>query len=163
MISAHQLSLLNHALGLRPDRREPFRNHFVAGDGHHDQSDLLALVDAGMMTRRDNPEWMGGGDVFHVSDAGTEYAIAHLPAPPKRTRYQEYLDSESCDSFGKWLMGWDLPAYESDYGSFSSGRLQYRVRMKSRRATGEYCDTKKAAKASYKAALAASRLIEVTA
>lgn len=159
MISAHQLSLLNHALGLRPDRREPFRNHFVAGDGHHDQADLLALVDAGMMTRRDNPKWMGGGDLFHVSDAGTEYAIAHLPMPPKRTRYQEYLDSECGMSFGEWLMGWDLPKYERDY-SFPRGD---RVRMKSQRATGEYCETKKAAKASYKAALATSRVIEVAA
>lgn len=39
----NQLKLLHHTLGLRPDMREPYRNHFVAGPGHHDQADGVAI------------------------------------------------------------------------------------------------------------------------
>lgn len=153
-ITVEQLALLHHTLGLDERRREPWRNHFMAGKGHHDQANLLSLVNAGMMTRQAAPEWLGGGDLFRVTPDGTEYAIASLPAPRKRSRYEQYLESECCESFAEWL-GIEVPKRE--YNHYSWGACQGFMRLKSARATGEYCKTLKDAKISYKAALAKAK------
>ena len=149
----HQIGLLQHALGINENRREPYRNYFLASGGHSDNADLESLVAAGLMTSRAAPSFCADGDVvYHVTDAGREKAIAALPAPKKRTRYDDYLRSEVCESFAEWL-GIDVPKVE--YGSWypNSGK----IRMTSRRATGAWCSTKKEAKASYKQVLSASK------
>ncbi|MET3134972.1 hypothetical protein AAKU55_005275 [Oxalobacteraceae bacterium GrIS 1.11] len=153
-ITDYQVGLLHHTLGLSERRREPWRNHFMAGDGHHDQANLLDLVNAGMMTRAAVAEWMGHGDLFRATDAGRDHAIAALPVPRKRNRYEQYLDAECCESFGEWLVGYyNLPKFEmqDDFGK----RREYR--MVSPRAKGEWKLSMKDAKVSYKAALAATR------
>ena len=53
--SPQQIELLHHTLGLSPRCREPYRNHFVAGPGHHAQADLLELVRLGLMERARAP------------------------------------------------------------------------------------------------------------
>lgn len=37
-----QVRLLQHTLGLSEHQRRSYRNHFVAGPGHHDMPDLDA-------------------------------------------------------------------------------------------------------------------------
>lgn len=149
----YQIGLMQHALGINERHREPYRNYFLASSGHSDSADLESLVSAGLMTSRAAPSFCSEDDVvYHVTDAGQEIAIAALPAPKKRTRYEEYLAADYGHSFAEWL-GIDVP--EIEYGSWSPCRGKFR--MVSRRAAGEWCDTQKAAKASYKEALRASK------
>lgn len=149
----HQIGLLQHALGINENRREPYRNYFLASGGHSDLADLESLVIAGLMTFRAAPSFCAEGDVvYHVTDAGRAIALAALPAPKKRTRYDEYLAADTCQSFAEWL-GIDVP--EIEYGSWYPNDGKFR--MVSHLAAGEWCDTQKAAKASYKAALKAAK------
>lgn len=151
MIAAKHIALLHHTLGLTPERREPFRNHYVAGDGHHSQKELLELEAAGLMAQSPAPRFCEPGDVlFRVTDAGKALALDSLPPPPKRSRYDQYRRSECCESFAEWL-GIEVPRRESDDYWHTTRGL---VRLVSSRATGEYKSTLKEAKASYKAALA---------
>ena len=152
-ITQYQISLMQHALGINGRYREPYRNYFLASSGHSDNADLESLVSAGLMTSRAAPSFCAENDVvYHVTDAGQEIAIAALPTPKKRTRYQEYLAADYSHSFAEWL-GIDVPKIE--YGSWYPNDGKFR--MVSHRAAGEWCDTQKAAKASYKRALSASK------
>lgn len=163
-ITAEQLGLLHHTLGLRPDRREPFRNHFVAGPGHHDMPDLEALEAAGLMERGRTPTFCDQTDiVFLCTEAGKAYAIEHLPEPPKLTKYDEWLDVDGCESFAQFL-GINKPVYEHGIWNLKDGEKVRMVRysresrwLQRVEIAGEWCKTKKDAKASYKAALNAAR------
>lgn len=161
-----QVGLLHHTLGLRPEGRTPYRNHFVAGEGHHDLPDLQALVGLGLMARSPTPKFCNADDmVFHVTNAGKALAIELLPEPPKLTKYGEWVAYDAGFSFGEFLCGHRLPKVETecDYRKVD-GRWRYvrrhrmyRLQTSSqwrREVEGEWCATKKAAKASYKAALA---------
>ncbi|QOT75084.1 hypothetical protein [Cupriavidus basilensis] len=167
--SSYQISLLQHTIGVSQFRREPYRNHFVAGRGHHDRDHLEQLEAAGLMERGRSPSFLPADDVvFHVTDAGRALAIAALPEPKKRTRYEEYLRADGCagNSFGEFLCGIRLPEFEErchrPYGEWKSLR-QYRMFRLTwdrhygipgdRDVQGEWAATKKEAKASYKAAL----------
>lgn len=166
----YQLSLLHHTLGLSERNRESYRNHFVAGPGHSDMRHLEALEVAGLMQRLRTPSFLDSSDiVFAVTDAGREVAVASLPEPEpprKRTRYEEYRDvSECCDSFAEFL-GIPEVHYEQrdntghpDYRRVRQYRMYRGNRWSSFLAsvTGDWCATKKEAKASYKAALRARR------
>lgn len=155
------IELMQHALGINERNRTPYRNYFLADDGHTDNSKWQALVADGCATSRPAPDFAGGGTLYHVTDKGEELAIAALPEPKKRTRYDEYLHSEVCESFGEWL-GIELPVYEDrEIGRY---KWEYRMVRRSRAywdsycdVRGEWCPTKKAAKASYKEALRKSK------
>lgn len=164
-----QIDLLHHTLGLRVDRREPYRNYFVAGPGHHDMPDLEALESLGLMTRTRTPAFCNQSDiVFCTTEAGRALAIERLPEPPKRTRYHEWLAQDGNDSFGEFLCGIRLPTFEteSEYRKVD-GRWRYVYRHRMFRKAwdgvyghhhdveGQWASTKKAAKASYKEALKA--------
>lgn len=154
-ITNHQLQLLHHTLGVQPERREPYRNHFVAGHGHHAQADLEVLEAAGLMERGRTPAFCDPDDVvFHCTEAGRVHALEHLAPPPKRSRYDEYQDSECSEGFAWWL-GINVPKVEVDYGR--GRKTQYRYVRRSWHGwtdlQGEWKPTKKAAKASYKEAL----------
>ncbi|MDR7933837.1 hypothetical protein RIU81_00805 [Salmonella enterica subsp. enterica serovar Gatineau] len=151
------IELMQHALGISERNRTPYRNYFLAGEGHTDNEKWKELVSEGLATSRPAPDFTGGGTLYHVTEKGEATAISALPEPKKRTRYDEYLDSEVCESFGEWL-GIELPVYEER----ETGRYKYEYRMvrRSRAYWDSYCDirgdwkpTKKAAKASYKEAL----------
>jgi hypothetical protein len=108
MADAAQLHILQHSLGVdKHGRGEQYRNHFVASEGHHDWADLLALVEAGLMTRRAGNQLSGGADVFYVTEAGKRHVAEHSPKPPKLTRsqqrYEDYLAEDSGLRFGEWL------------------------------------------------------------
>ncbi len=158
-VTPHMLHLLHHTLGLRLGQCEPFRNHFLAGPGHHDQADLEALELAGLMHRAKAPAFCDDGDVvFFCTDKGKEYAIEHLPPEPTRTKYGEYLRDDFCESFAEFL-GINKPKYESrwvlgDGYEYRMFRLDRSVRWAAYpEIAGDWCKTKKAAKESYKAAL----------
>lgn len=151
-ITDRQLAILHHTLGLEPTKRTPYRNHYMAGPGHYAQPDLDALESAGLMRHGRAPSFCAADDVLYCcTETGQAYAIDNLPEPPKRTRYQQFMDDDFGHSFAEWL-GIEVPKYEwRDY--FTRERA---VRMVSPRATGEWKSTQKDAKASYKLALKSS-------
>lgn len=158
-ITDQQLHLLHHTLGLRPDQREPYRNHFVAGPGHDDMPDLEELERLELMKRGRTPAFCNPADVvFHVTDAGRDLALRLLPPAPKRTRYEEYLAADTGHDFHEFL-GIKKPEYETR----SDGRkTEYRMRRWAGwydriDVQGEWARTKKEAKTSYKQALEAHR------
>lgn len=157
-VTPYQLQLLHHTLGVNPERRNSYRNHFVAGPGHQDMEHLEVLVATGYMTRGYRPAFLEDDDVvFQCTDTGRTYALEKLPPAPKYSRYQEYQRSECSEGFA-WFLGFDAPEFEGYrcHGSpFVFGRSipESWVRMRSSRAVGDFCKTKKDAKSSYKEAL----------
>ena len=159
-----QIALLHHTLGLRADRREPFRNYFVAGPGHHDMPDLEALERQGLMGRHRAPSFCDPSDiVFYTTDAGRALALEMLPEPPpppKHSQHREWMDADTGFSFGEWLCGARLPKFERR-GDWWRGAGEYRMYRDAwdgdygtyRDADGHWATTKNEAKASYKAAL----------
>ena len=166
-----QIELLHHTLGLRPDRREPFRNYFVAGPGHHDMAGLEALERLGLMGRHRAPSFCDPSDVvFYTTDKGQALALEMLPEPPpppKHSQHREWIDADSSLSFSEWLCGGRLPVFETrgycGYGARNT--MEYRMYRNAwdgiygryREVEGQWASTKKEAKASYKAALKAHR------
>jgi len=157
-MNERHLALLWHTLGVTPERREPYRNHFVADPGHYAMPDLQGLEAEGLMARARTPAFCCPDDVvFTVTDAGRRLALRLLPEPPKQTRYDEYLCSEYSESFADYL-GINVPEYESR-GDWRN--REYRMRRWVGLSSyidvqGEWARTKKEAKASYKAALKAN-------
>lgn len=154
-ITTHQLHLLHHTLGVNPERRNPYRNFFVAGPGHHDMDHLEALAAAGYMARGHRPAFLESDDVvFQCTDAGRAYALEHLPQPPKYSRYDEYLRSECSEGFA-WFLGIRVPDVEwnHEWGKACRYRFVRRDWTYHVDVAGDWKPTKKEAKASYKAAL----------
>lgn len=67
--SKQQMQIMRHALGLGDGGKE-YRNHFVAGEGHADQEDLLELCRENLMYRVPNPPSWIEGDLFMVNNEG---------------------------------------------------------------------------------------------
>jgi hypothetical protein len=154
-ITTQQLGLLHHTMGLSPHQRGESRNYFLAGAGHHDQPNLLELVAVGFMVRSAAPSWVGSGDLFRVTEAGRQYAVANMPpvpAPVKRTKYDEYLRADVGCTFAEWL-GIEVPRREYEGSVYAKTR---RVRLVSSKARGAWGATVKEAKTLYKSALAAA-------
>lgn len=158
-VSDNALHVLNHTLGLSVSRT-PFRNHFVASPGHHDMLALEELERAGLMARGLTPRFCDPSDiVFLATDSGRDFAIEHLPPEPKRTKYDEYLDADYFEGFTEFL-GIRKPKLEYRGGQRNLEYRMYRDAWDAdygrwRDVQGEWASTKKAAKASYKAALKA--------
>lgn len=105
--------------------------------------------------------------VFSATIDGKRYAVEHLPeepVPKKQTNYDEYL-SYGGESFADHL-GIRKPVYEArgewkdrEYRMFRTVRedLYESWHASWREVEGEWMQTKKAAKASYKAALKTHR------
>lgn len=151
-IEQRHIELMQHTIGVNERNREPYRNHFLADAGHYANSDLEVLVAEGYMTAQPAPAMWGDGTVYCCTPEGSALVISSLPKPKKRSRYEDYLNSDTCQSFAEWL-GIDVP--EIEYGHWYPN--QGKFRMVSRRAAGEWCDTQKDAKASYKANLKAAK------
>ena len=107
-LNPRHLEILQHALGLDQYGRGTFyRNHYVAGPGHHSFDECRALTDAGLMEDHGTSSLYGGDHCFTVTDAGRRYIREHSPQPPKLTRnqrrYQRFLDADTGMSFREWL------------------------------------------------------------
>lgn len=68
IVADARLHILQHGLGLNAyGQGGPYRNHFVTGPGSADHDHCLALVSAGLMTRREGSALTGGDDLFTVA------------------------------------------------------------------------------------------------
>lgn len=157
------IELMQHALGVSERNRESYRNYFLASKDSPDDLAWQALVANGLAKAGKAPEWSCGDVVYQVTESGKTVAISALPEPKKRTRYDEYLHSEVCESFAEWL-GIELPIYESRAVGGYGYKYEYRMVRRSRAYWDSYYDicgdwmpTMKAAKASYKDALRKSK------
>jgi hypothetical protein len=111
MIAEQHLHILQHSIGADHYGRivrGGGRNHFVTGEGSTDHQYCMALVAAGLMTRRAGSAISGGADIFHVTDAGREYVRTQSAQAPKLTRsqrrYAHYLKVADCyESFADFL------------------------------------------------------------
>lgn len=170
VLTEQQLEKLRHTLGLNYHDTIT-RNYFHAGPEGED-ADLVALKAAGLMFSRKAPAFCAEGDVvFHATEAGKEYAMARQPVrkPVKRTVWQQFISSDM-DNFLDFLEI-ESPRYEVctkrlhpsedplGVQLFNLHLMPFRTfyRMISPRGTGEWCETKKAAKASYKADMKARK------
>nr|WP_154325084.1 hypothetical protein [Pantoea sp. 201603H] len=154
------IELMQHALGINERQREPYRNYFLADEGHTDNASWLELVEEGYATSRPAPAFVGGGVIYHVTEKGQAAAISALPVPKKPTAYDQYLDADSCMSFSEWLLGYKLPEVEYNRdGQCRMFRCSYDAEYgyPRRDIEGDWCRTKKEAKASYKEALKRSK------
>jgi hypothetical protein len=70
-----QRELARHALGLPNPSRRSYRNHFVAGPGHSDMADWLAMVAAGAARHRVGSPISGGDDIFWLTPEGAAAAL----------------------------------------------------------------------------------------
>lgn len=166
-ISTEQLSILRHTLGLNYNDT-PSRNFFHCGS--EGGPDLLALKAAGLMDSRAAPSFCEEGDLnFFATQAGKDYAMARQPPPVVKTLWDRFMSAD-VDSFTDFL-GIEAPRYEvtmarvtppATVNHLPSHELRMLpmkryVRMTSPRGTGEWCETQKAAKASYKADMRAKK------
>lgn len=71
-----QQALARHALGLPNRRGVSYRNAFVAGAGHEDYADWIAMVEAGDARRRAGATLaFSGDDLFWLTPAGARAAL----------------------------------------------------------------------------------------
>ena len=174
-----QVGLLWHTLGLRPDCRDSrhvYRNRFLAGPGHSDMPVLEALVAVGLMGSRKPPGFCDQSEILYfATEVGERFAIAEMPPappPPKRTKFDAYLDECECyDGFTHFL-GINQPMFQqrgdwrhreyrmvrySRESAYRQHRHHYSFSQWSPyemlEVAGEWASTQKAAKTSYKFAL----------
>lgn len=107
-LSNQQLQILQHTLGLNEyglyqGRTEGYRNYFCASEGNHDWDNLIVLVNAGYMTKRDPCAVAEGW--FSVTELGRAAVKKESPKPPKlsksKARYRRYL--EMGDGFNSFI------------------------------------------------------------
>lgn len=73
-LTAEQLDILQHTIGLRQGRPKVDRNHFVTGEGSTDYPICMSLVKAGLMTVVRGSPLTGGNDLFQATEAGKRAA-----------------------------------------------------------------------------------------
>ena len=174
-----QVGLLWHTLGLRPecrDNRHVYRNRFLAGPGDSDTPNLEALVALGLMGSRKPPGFCDQSEtLYFATEVGERFAIAEMPPappPPKRTKFDAYLDECECyDGFAHFL-GINQPMFQQrgDWRNREYRMVRYPRESAYRQhrrhysfsqwspyemleVAGEWASTQKAAKTSYKVAL----------
>lgn len=74
-MTPEQIELARHALGLPNGRRQSYRNHFVAGEGHSDYVAWCDLVEKGFARGRKGNQLTGGDPVFWLTLAGASLAL----------------------------------------------------------------------------------------
>lgn len=161
-ISKKQLELLRHTLGLNY-KDEIYRNFFHCGP-EEGEPDLLALKAAGLMDSKAAPAFCTPGDrTFFATEAGKAYAMARHVPKPDPTLWQLFKSSDM-DSFLEFL-DIEPPRYEvkharskdldglrdRSYVEINLMPLKTFYRMVSPRGQGDWFETKRDAKASYKA------------
>lgn len=119
MCDPDDAGVLLHALGLDERRHEPWRNHYVAGPGHHAQAAIERLVAAGLMREVRSPGFLPAGDqTYIVTDEGkTVAAVERRRLYPPRKR--------SAERYHQWLE-WGSDAFGVTFGEFLKRRL-YRL------------------------------------
>ncbi|MDH4609740.1 hypothetical protein E8F12_14440 [Pseudomonas sp. BN102] len=121
----------------------------VGAGGDEANDDLETLVSAELMSSRPAPEFCDPSDVaYYVTDKGRGFALAKLPEPPKKTRYDEFLAYDL--KFSELLLGAKVPMYEQRGGYCDREYRMYRCTDffgVYREVEGEWRPTMKEAKA----------------
>lgn len=65
-MTARQVALARHALGLPNRKNTSYRNHFCAGPGHDDFADWEDMVAKGLAVKRTDGPW-GGDSMFYLT------------------------------------------------------------------------------------------------
>ncbi len=76
-LSKKQIDILKHSLGLGR-KKKPYRNYFLAEEGHSDWNDLQDLVKQGAMISKTAPSWTTG-TYFFVTPEGAKFLDVELP------------------------------------------------------------------------------------
>ena len=98
MTEPEDLDILLHTLGLSEKNRQPYRNHYVAGPGHHAMAKLERLIEQGLMYLAPRVDFLAKDDRVYLATAeGERVAIAenerrNPPLPRNKARYRKYLD-----------------------------------------------------------------------
>lgn len=103
--------VLLHTLGLSRRDSTAYRDHFVAGPGHHANQHLVDLEAAGLMERRRRPGFLPEDSQVWGTTADGKALAAQLHRkrfpPPSRSqqRYLQWLDETDLtnEPFGAWL------------------------------------------------------------
>lgn len=99
-LSGARLCLLWHTLGISDPfhpNREPYRNHYVTGEGGSDWDNLMALVRSGHMARYRHALTSEVDWVFVATDLGLQTALATRPRVSRRKlRYHNFLCIKEC-------------------------------------------------------------------
>lgn len=75
-MTPRQKELARHALGLGNGQAKSYRNRFVAGPGHPDYDDWLAMMAAGEAGRREAKTLpFGGDDLFWLTPHGAQAVL----------------------------------------------------------------------------------------
>lgn len=75
-MTPRQIELARHALGFqRPEQKCSYRNHFVAGSGHPDYADWVAMTGTGEARQRKKAPYCGGDDCFWLTTIGAKAAL----------------------------------------------------------------------------------------
>jgi hypothetical protein len=129
-ISANQLGLLWHTLGIRPEdrnRRTVTRNYFLTSPSYDDANNLDVLVAAGLMACGKPPAFCDQSEVvYRATQDGERVALGKLPPLPKLTRYEQFLDADIDCTFAEWL-GIENPKLEFSGRSVGKSRASMRA------------------------------------
>lgn len=60
-----QMSIMKHALGIGPGITA-YRNHYVAGEGHHSMPHIKVLLEELLMVKVATPLWMHPTDIVYM-------------------------------------------------------------------------------------------------
>lgn len=74
-MTPEQIELARHALGLPNKRRQSYRNHFVAGEGHSDYVAWCDMVEKGLARGKKGSQLTGGDPVFWLTRLGAERVL----------------------------------------------------------------------------------------
>lgn len=188
-MNKEQFKIVGHTIGIntyhaelssrKKDKYLPdefYRNYFCAGnEKHHDFKILEELEQLGIMQR-----WEQMNNIyFCVTDLGivafrnqfTEHITNHYkPLSRGKERYQNYLDSDCCETFAEWAGIYTpieqyagnsysyerraIDGYTYDYYHHKERPVGVRFySSKYIKVVGKWCENKKLAKESYKEAL----------
>ena len=95
LLDDKSLHILRHSLGMDDNGHgNMYRNHYVAGPGHHSYDRLLALVQSGHMEKGDACKFLPSGDeVFYVTEKGRAVAfVPEPPLPPAKRRWKAFRE-----------------------------------------------------------------------
>ncbi len=74
--TAKQIHIMKHTVGFRYGEQS-YRNHSLAGEGHHCMDAIESLVEQGLMKEYVTPVWTGYEDrVFFVTEKGKGLLLA---------------------------------------------------------------------------------------
>lgn len=86
-VAERRIALARHAMGLPNQRKVTYRNCYVTGAGSDNHAVWMAMVEAGLATRRDGARLpFGGDDLFTLTREGGTAALLK----DERLRHEDF-------------------------------------------------------------------------